>query len=314
MGTTTNRKSLFAINLDSLHHSYHCRRHRKRNKEAGTPYIESIKTAQVGDIRMAYQILGQGEPLVMITGLNVAMDLWDHRILGRSLINYPGDNLRQPGYGIHRYLIGQLLHKTVCQRHCPADGCPGHRESQCFGLLYGILLVAQELAINHPEKVKRLILFAGNCGGPQAIQPAPEIFRAVPDLSDPSNLTQQELSGFFETMFPSEWLAKNPDVYKIFTQAKESSSPENMMRQTMAVVHWPGSYDRLDQIKAPTMIVAGMKDAMIPPANSLILAERINGSWLVRFENAGHRLIFQYPDEMARIVADFMRSQLRTLQ
>jgi pimeloyl-ACP methyl ester carboxylesterase len=49
-----------------------------------------------------------------------------------------------------------------------------------------------------------------------------------------------------------------------------------------------------------------MKDVIIPPDNSLILAEKINGSWLVRFENAGHGLVFQYPDELARIVTDFV--------
>ena len=44
-------------------------------KEPGTSFVESVKTVQVGDIKMAYQVLDQGEPLVMITGLNAAMDL-----------------------------------------------------------------------------------------------------------------------------------------------------------------------------------------------------------------------------------------------
>jgi pimeloyl-ACP methyl ester carboxylesterase len=274
-------------------------------KEAGTPFVESIKTVPVGDIRMAYQVLGQGEPLVMITGLNAAMDLWDRRFLdGLSskyqVIIFDNRGVGYTGASSANFSIEQFANDTA--RLMDALGI---ERANVLGYSMGSL-VAQELAINHPEKIKRLILFAGNCGGSQAIQPAPEIFGAVPDLSDPSNLTQQELNGFFEIMFPPEWLTKNPDVYKTFSQAKESSTPENMMRQTMAVVFWPGSYDRLDRIKAPTMIVAGMKDAMIPPANSLILAERINGSRMVRFENAGHGLIFQYPDEMARIVADFI--------
>lgn len=267
---------------------------------------EAVRSVQVGDIRMAYQILGQGEPLLMITGLNVAMDLWDRRFLENLSSNYQVIIFDNRGVG---YTTASSENFSIGQFANDAAGLMdalGIERANVLGCSMGSF-VAQELAINHPEKVKRLILFAGNCGGPQAIQPVPEVFRAVPDLSDPSNLTQQELKGFFEIIFPPEWLAKNSDVYRTFSQAKESSSPENMKRQTMAVVLWPGSYDRLDNILAPTLIVAGMKDAIVPPENSLILAERINGSWLVRLEGAGHGMTFQYPDELARIVADFIK-------
>jgi len=274
-------------------------------KEPGTSFLESVKTVQVGDIKMAYQVLGQGEPLVMITGLNAAMDLWDRRFLDDLSSNYQVIIFDSRGVGYTtasstNFSIGQFANDTA-----GLMDALGIERANILGYSLGTF-VAQELAINHPEKVKRLILFAGNCGGSQAIQPAPAIFRAIPDLSDPSNLTPQELTEFFEIMFPPEWLARNPDVYKTFSQARESSSPENMKRQTLAVVLWPGSYDRLDRIKAPTMIVAGMKDAIIPAENSLVLAERINGSWLVRLDNAGHGLIYQYPNELAKIIIDFI--------
>ena len=86
----------------------------------------------------------------------------------------------------------------------------------------------------------------------------------------------------------------------------EISSHENLERQSMAISLWPGTYDRLERIKAPTLIVAGMEDLLLPSENSLILANGINGSWLVRLDNAGHGLFGQYPNELARIVADFI--------
>ncbi len=266
---------------------------------------EGIETVQVGDIEMAYKVMGQGEPLVMIIGLNAAMDLWDRRFLDDLSSSYQVIIFDNRGVGYTTASSANFSIEQFANDTAGLIDALGLERANVLGYSMGSL-VAQELAINHPEKVDKLILFASSCGGPQAVQPDPEIFKAIPDLSDPSNLTSQELKGFFEIMFPPEWLAKNPDVYRTFSQANESSSPENMMRQTMAVALWPGSYDRLDNILAPTLIVAGMKDAIGPFENSITLAERINGSRLVMFEDAGHGLVFQYPDELARIVEDFI--------
>jgi pimeloyl-ACP methyl ester carboxylesterase len=271
----------------------------------GTSVAEGIKTVHVGDIRMAYQVLGQGEPLVMITGLNAAMDLWDNRFLDDLSSKYQVIIFDNRGIGYTtatpaNFSIGQLANDTA-----GLMDALGIEQANILGYSMGSF-VAQELAIDHPEKVKKLILLASNCGGSHTIQPAPDIFREIPDLSEPSNLTPQELKKFLDILFPPEWLTVNPDIYMRFTQTEESSTPENLTKQVMAVALWSGSYDRLDRVISPTLIVAGMKDVIIPPDNSLILAEKINGSWLVRFENAGHGLVFQYPDELARIVTDFV--------
>jgi pimeloyl-ACP methyl ester carboxylesterase len=59
-------------------------------------------------------------------------------------------------------------------------------------------------------------------------------------------------------------------------------------------------------IKSPALVVTGAEDVIAPPENAFILAQRINGSWLVQFKGAGHGLMYQYPDRLAKIVADFI--------
>ena len=54
------------------------------------------------------------------------------------------------------------------------------------------------------------------------------------------------------------------------------------------------------------MIIVGTDDAFTPAPNSLMLVERIPGSWLVQIRDAGHGLMYQYPDEFNRVLMTFL--------
>ncbi len=271
---------------------------------------EGIETIQVGDIEMAYKVMGQGEPLVMIMGAAGTMDWWPKELVENLSAKYQVIIFDNRGMG---YTTASPANFSISQFANDAAGLMdalGIKQANVLGISMGTF-IGQELAIEHPEKVKRLILVVGYCGGPQAVQPDLAVVRKIQKLLDPANLSTQDTVDYIEVMFPHEWLVSHPDFYtrpfynKTF-EVNETSSPENLKRQSMAISLWPGTYDRLDRIKAPTLIVAGMEDPLLPPENSLILANGINGSWLVRFENAGHGLFGQYPNELARIVADFI--------
>jgi pimeloyl-ACP methyl ester carboxylesterase len=116
----------------------------------------------------------------------------------------------------------------------------------------------------------------------------------------------------FYLLYPLEWLSKQPPFSKWFPMPKETSSTANVERQVQAMASWPGTFNRLDKIKSPTSMVTGMEDILTPPENSMILASRINGSWLVRIEGAGHGLMYQYPDKLAKVVTDFIEISTST--
>ena len=67
------------------------------------------------------------------------------------------------------------------------------------------------------------------------------------------------------------------------------------------------AYDRLPQIAAPTLVINGAEDALIPPDNSRIMAQRIPDSELVLFPEAGHLYFHEMPEEADAAVADFLR-------
>jgi pimeloyl-ACP methyl ester carboxylesterase len=65
------------------------------------------------------------------------------------------------------------------------------------------------------------------------------------------------------------------------------------------------AYDRLPQITTPTLVLTGTDDALVPPANSKIIAERIPNARLIEFSEAGHLFFIEKPDEVNQALLDF---------
>jgi len=271
------------------------------SKEKGLSIAEA-KRVPVGDINIAYRVLGQGDPIVLIMGYSSTMDMWDPLFLDNLSTKYKviifdnrgmGNTTSPPG----NFSIAQFANDTT-----GLMAALGIEKAHILGWSMGSF-VAQELAIRYPERVNKIILYAGNCGGKEAVMPSPQTLK---DLANTSGSPEERGMRLFNLLFPKDWLSKQPAFYKWFPLPKETSLPENMQRQAQAIAAWPGTCDRLGLIKSPALVVTGAEDVIAPPENAFILAQRINGSWLVQFKGAGHGLMYQYPDRLAKIVADFI--------
>jgi len=264
--------------------------------------MSEVERVSVGDINITYQILGQGYPIVLIMGFGSTMDMWSPLFLDNLSSKYKvivfdnrgmGNTTAPPG----NFSIAQFADDTA-----GLMAALGIEKAHILGWSMGSF-VAQELAVRYPERVNKIILYAGDCGGKEAVMPSPQVLK---DLADTSGSPEERGMRLFSLLFPKDWLSKQPAFYKWFPLPKETSSPENIERQAQAIAAWPGAYDRLGLIKSPALIVTGKEDVITPPENAFILAQRINVSWLVQFGGAGHGLMYQYPDSLAKIVADFI--------
>ena len=272
------------------------------NRKDENHSIAEAGSVPVGDINIAYRILGQGEPLVLIMGYGSTMDMWDPHFLENLSSKYRvivfdnrgmGNSTAPPG----NFSIAQFANDTA-----GLMAALGIEKAHVLGWSMGSF-VAQELAIRHPEKVNKIILYAGDCGGKEAVMPSP---RVLSDLANNSGTPEERGMRLLDLLFPKEWLTMQPAFYKWFPIPKETSLPENIVRQTLAIATWPGTYERLSSIESPALIVTGTEDVITPPENAFVLAQRINGSWLVQFNGAGHGLMYQYPNRLAKIVIDFI--------
>ncbi len=183
--------------------------------------------------------------------------------------------------------------------------------------------VAQQLAVTHPEKVNRLILIASSCGGKEGIPFSPELdaFQKSFEKKMANNtpLTRQEMKEMISQGTGSGWLKLHPNYFETnpipeFTQLKDvfhSITPDNNLKQSKAgldwrATNWHGVCDKLTKLSIPTLIMTGTDDTAVPALNSLVIAGKIPGAWLIQFKNAGHALPEQYPDEINKILQTFL--------
>jgi pimeloyl-ACP methyl ester carboxylesterase len=271
-------------------------------KEDKDRIIAEVESVPVGDINIACRVLGQGDPIVLIMGYGSTMDMWDPLFLNDLSSKYKviifdnrgmGNTTAPPG----NFSIAQFANDTA-----GLIAALDIEKAHILGWSMGSF-VAQELAIRYPERVNKIILYAGDCGGKESVMPSPQVLK---DLTNTSGSAEERGMRLFNLLFPKDWLSEQPPFYKWFPIPKETSSPENIERQSQAIEAWPGACDRLGSIKSPALVVTGTEDVLTPPENAFILAKRINASWLVQFEGAGHGLMYQYPDRLAKIVEDFI--------
>ncbi|HET7148443.1 MAG TPA: alpha/beta hydrolase [Candidatus Nitrosopolaris sp.] len=262
-----------------------------------------LKKVHVGDIDIAYKIFGKGEPLLFIPGFYATIDVWDPIVLGElssnhTIILFDNRGMGKTTAGNKTWSIEQFANDTSGL----IDALGIQKPVDILGLSMGGY-IAQELTLMHPQKVNKLILYATSCGGNKTLPPqtSPEIGRSI--LS--GNVS---INTFLSTLFPREWLKENAAyVQKVFSPMTLIPK-ENTQHQAQAVLNWvkKGSCDRLSNISKPTLVITGTDDIISPPANSLVLAEKIPGAWLVQIKGAGHAAIWQYPQQTTAVLETFL--------
>ncbi|MFA4957438.1 MAG: alpha/beta hydrolase [Candidatus Methanoperedens sp.] len=261
-----------------------------------------LKSVPVGDITIAYKEVGSGEPLILIMGYSGTMDVWDQRMVNQLAKQYRVIMFDNRGMGYSTSSDKEYTIRLFADDTAGLMDALGIKKAHIMGWSMGTN-IAQELTLDYPEKVDKLILYAGDAGGKEVI------LMAQNDLDVLMNTTgtdRERGERLFRELFPPAWLKENPDPSKYFPQDTSMSPAENVKRQSDAMIAWNGSYSRLSEIKQPLLLVTGDQDVLTPPSNSLIIAERVPHSWVVRIRDGGHGVMYQYPDEFTPIVLTFL--------
>jgi pimeloyl-ACP methyl ester carboxylesterase len=280
-----------------------------------TPYATvNTQHVPVGDINIAYKMFGQGKPILLISGIGQTKDAWEPSLLSNlaatnhTVIVFDNRGIGETTVGTKPFSIVQFANDTAGL----LDAL--HIEkTDVLGYSLGSL-VAQELSLSYPQKVDRLVLHGTSCGGNETVSPSQQTAEMLMKISSPEtsgNMTvEQQAMIFAQIMFPPEWLEEHPEILNTITEAPpfKSVSPENIQQQAMAVGTWKGACDRLSSITKPSLLIVGDQDLLAPPANSIMMAQRIPHSWLVIIQGTGHGMMLQVPDEFRAIIQTFLNT------
>jgi pimeloyl-ACP methyl ester carboxylesterase len=164
--------------------------------------------------------------------------------------------------------------------------------------------IAQELVLNYPEKVGKLILCATSCGGSKAV------------IGDQLSLIMGQLKQYkifelvntlMEIFFTKEFIQNNPEAVKeIYQKIVKNPIPLHAYRRQFKAIVWDGAGMRLKRIKSPTLILHGKQDRDLPSQNADILADRIPGSKKIIFEDSSHGMHLDNVEKLTQVMLDFL--------
>jgi pimeloyl-ACP methyl ester carboxylesterase len=284
----------------------------------------SEKIVQVGDIEIAYKMFGNGEPILLISGGSADKNAWDPTFISdlssnHTVIVFDNRGVGNTTIGSQPYTIEQVANDT-------AGLLDALKISKANVLGYSLgSYIDQQVAITYPEKVDRLILVASSCGGEDSIPKPPDFLtlqaEIVNKISNNVSISQEENRALTTASLGEGWIRLHPESLENVPEGQgffASISPEAQEGQaniglSWEATNWDGVCDELARIAKPTLVITGTDDNQYQPhGNSLIIAGKIPGAWLVQIENAGHAVMDQYPDEINKILQIFLATTATT--
>ena len=260
---------------------------------------------KVGDINIGYKKIGEGPTILLITGFSVSMNNWDPTLINNlsknhTVIIFDNRGIGNTSAGHKNFTINQFAQDTTGLMNALQIN-----KTDIMGFSMGSY-IAQDIAITNPEKINKLIIYASVCGGPEST-PLNENFTKI--ILNSKNATEF-YRGSIPLIFPKELIDKYPGF--IVNAAKKfplDTSMDMIRNQYSAVISWyyKGVCNQIDKINSPTLIMVGTKDILSPPINSLMMAEKIPDSWLIRIQGGGHPVMAQNASKIATVIDAFLK-------
>ncbi len=267
-----------------------------------TAVTNEVKYIEITNAKIAYQTFGNGDPLILCIGYAANMDLWSTKAIEILQQKYKVFIFDYRGMGFSTNSETSITINTLSNDLNQVITKLNLQKINLLGWSMGGF-VAQMFAINYPEKVNKLILYATNFGDAATISPTDEI---VEILSNPDSNPIDLIS----TLFPDEWLAINPEPWKFLPQATEPYNGDAIGLQYMAIQKWlspgGGTLGNLNKLTMPVLVICGKQDKVVPAKNSKMLADSIRDATLVKVAGTGHGFMYQLPALFSNYILTFL--------
>jgi pimeloyl-ACP methyl ester carboxylesterase len=274
-----------------------------------------MSTVTIGDVELYYEEHGSGDPLLLIMGLATDSTAWMFQLPAFAeryrTILFDNRGVGRSAKPAGPYTIGGMADDAA-----GLLAALGIERAHVVGISMGGM-IAQELALRHPERVRSLVLA---CTYPE---PDEEIrlgrANSIAQLGgsvDAAGTATLDMAAvdpmmIFQTLMPKVFspnflMNQMPTLMQLFSGALQwGFSIEAIMAQVDAVMSHKAT-DRLRHIAVPTLVITGDADLLIPPANSDIIAGEIPGAKLVKIPGGTHGFNFETPEIFNQKVLDFL--------
>lgn len=254
----------------------------------------SAQDAAILDVRT----VGKGEPLLLITGYAMTSEMWDQQFVKDLAATRRVILLDNVGMGPSTTRSGTMVSiLRMANDALSALDALGIDRCDILGWSMGGM-IAQELALMHPDKVRTLVLLSSTS----------DVSFLKPGLNRISSMNTEAIRS---AMFQPDWLKAHPEASSRVVARPRTPDMGIIQGQFKALLDWKGTADRLSELRAPALILVGNDDWLCPPEASRAIHARLsmrpdNPSVLVEFGMGSHWMMHQYPKTLAGIVSAYL--------
>jgi len=254
------------------------------------------------DVALAYRDDGSGAPIVMIHGVGSSLDSWDgvlsHLAPTRRYIRFDirghGASARTPG----PYTLDDFAEDAIAlMDHLEVD------TAEIIGFSLGGL-IAQAVAVTHPERVSGLTLVSTVAG--RTAQEQARVEARAETLAKEGAVGH--LANAVERWFTDEFRAAHPEVLEARRKKSLLNDPDCYVA-AYRVLAGNDLGDRLSRVAAPTLVMTGENDIGSSARMARFIHDQIEGSELHILPRLKHSVLLEAPDQVAALIEPFLAAR-----
>jgi 3-oxoadipate enol-lactonase len=226
-----------------------------------------------------------GEPFLRALERDFELILYDHRGIGRSA---PHD--------------GGLTTADLAADALALLDALQVKRAHVFGISMGGM-VAQELALNAPQRVRTLVLAGTSAGGTQSKPTGADVVNAL-TMAVLSGDRERALRTGFGFVVSAPFAAEAANYATFAEVARHHPATIQMLMAQQNAVLGHDAYGRLRDLSVPTLVIHGSDDQMLSWINGDLIASMVPGARLEKLDGVGHLVYWEQPERTAELVRD----------
>ena len=253
--------------------------------------------------RIYWDEQGQGEPILLIMGLGYTAHMW-HRTRPLLAEHFRTIGFDNRGVGRSDRPAGPYSIALMASDAAAVLDAAAVESAHVFGVSMGGM-IAQEFALQHPKRVRSLILGCTAAGGPTAVRSEPEAMQMLKARTalTPDQAAEAALPFIYDAGTPRQRIEEDLAIRRPWLPRSES-----YVAQLQGILAWEG-YSRLPEICVPTLVIHGETDRLVPVGNGRIIADRIRGARLILIPNSSHIFPTDQPELAHEAILNFLKAQ-----
>ena len=263
-----------------------------------------MPTIKAGEVDLEYYVEGDGPPLLLIRGLAADCSNWGDRFLSPLQERFTCVRFSNRGTGLSDKPAEPTTIRQMADDAVALMDALEIERAHIFGVSMGGM-IAQEIALNYPERVNGLVLGCTTPGGENAVAAGPDVMALI--TPEPGLSPRDQKRRAWPAIVSPEFIASDGDfLEEMLLLSLVNPTPLATVVQQMAAIREFDTFDRLAQIETATLVIHGDSDRLLPHDNGVLIAGQIAGAEMQTIAGAGHVFFWEQPNRAANAIIEFL--------